>query len=80
MFQKDKCENQNTTSKDQVMEYHTDEEELSRETMDPEEKQEEKKKCLIGNVTTTKVEQTEQTKQPNMQKKVIAKFLFCKPS
>jgi hypothetical protein len=53
MFQEDKCEKQNTPSKDQVMEYHTDEEELSRETMDPEEKQEEKNTCLTGNVTTT---------------------------
>jgi Cu2+-containing amine oxidase len=32
MFQKVKCEKQNTPSKDQVTEYHTDEEELSRET------------------------------------------------
>jgi hypothetical protein len=29
MFKKDKCEKKNTSSKDQVMEYHTDEEELS---------------------------------------------------
>jgi hypothetical protein len=29
MFQKEKCEKQNTPSKDQGMEYHTDEEELS---------------------------------------------------
>jgi hypothetical protein len=32
MFQKDKCEIQNTPSRDQVMKYRTDEEELSRET------------------------------------------------
>jgi hypothetical protein len=32
MFQQDKNEQQNTSSKDQVMEYHADEKELSQET------------------------------------------------
>jgi hypothetical protein len=52
MFQKDKCEKQNTPSDDQVMEYHTDEEELKRDRMDTEEKQEEKMEYHTGNVVT----------------------------
>jgi hypothetical protein len=52
MFQKDKCENQNTPSKEQVMEYHTDEEELSRET-EWISKKNKKTNCLTANVTAT---------------------------
>jgi hypothetical protein len=61
MFQKDKCKNQNTPSKDQVMEYYTDEEELSRET-EWILKKNEKEKCLTRNVTTVK-DGTEGTNQ-----------------
>jgi hypothetical protein len=54
MFQQDKRENQNTPSKDQVMEYHTNEE-LSRET-EWTLKKNKKTNCLTGNVTATEGE------------------------
>jgi hypothetical protein len=48
MFQKDKYEKQNISRKVQIMKYHTDEEQLSRET----EWILKKNKRLTGNVTT----------------------------
>jgi hypothetical protein len=69
MFQKDKCEKQNTPSKAQVMEYHADEKELRRETEWILKKNKQRRINASPEMSSRqqKLEQTEQTKQSNVQ-------------
>jgi hypothetical protein len=70
MSQGDKCEKQNTPSEDQVMEYYTDEEELSRETEWILKKNKKRKIIASPELSQQKTEQTEQIQRSNVQKKV----------
>jgi hypothetical protein len=71
MFQKDKCNKQNTPS-EEVMEYHTDEEELNQETewILKKNKKRRRHASLEMSSRQQKVDETEQDKQSNVQKKV----------
>jgi hypothetical protein len=79
MFQKDKFDKQNTPSEDGVMEYHADEEELNRETKLILKKNKKRRRNASPEMSRQqKVDQTEQAKQSNVQKKVRPQPIIVK--